>query len=379
MNNSNYLYRSVTHFEGLNTLRFFAALLVVISHAEGMKLKRGLEQIAPSLSFTHNGYLAVAFFFVLSGFLITFLLLKEKKKTHTVDVKNFYLKRVLRIWPLYYLLVIIGCFILPLAMKFAHVDYEMPYTFGEVWYYFVFFMPGLVTFYYGNHLLEPLWSIGVEEVFYLIWAPLFKFIKHNILYLLLGVIILHMICSIIPYLIETSVLYSFIVNTLRFDAMAIGGLGAYYIFNTKKDISNNILYKIPLQIIIYTFFLAFIIFNSNINLPIWRFIFDTPIVSTLVINFLFIYLIIGVSLAKNNIFKLRNKTLSYFGEISYGVYMYHNVVLAVVMLVIIKLPFKLPFWLENICFYGLSLGGILLVSHLSKKYFENFFLKFRKK
>jgi len=60
---------------------------------------------------------------------------------------------------------VIGTVALPVAFGFVQVDYEMPYTLGQTWYWFVFFLPGMVTFLYGSHFLEPLWSIGVEEVF----------------------------------------------------------------------------------------------------------------------------------------------------------------------------------------------------------------------
>lgn len=62
------------------------------------------------LGLFRNGGHAVTFFFVLSGFLITYLLLKERERMGTIKVKKFYLKRVLRIWPLYFLLIFIGLF-----------------------------------------------------------------------------------------------------------------------------------------------------------------------------------------------------------------------------------------------------------------------------
>src|SRR4029079_18911166 len=113
-------------------------------------------------------------------------------KTNNISIRTFYLKRILRIWPLYFLLVFIGTIALPIVFKFLGVAYEMPYTLAQSWFYFVFFLPGLVTFYWGHHFLEPLWSIGVEECFYLLWAPLFKFVKRNILELLFSIIAIKM-------------------------------------------------------------------------------------------------------------------------------------------------------------------------------------------
>ena len=114
------------YFPGLNGLRFFAAFSVVVTHIELVKHFKGyptlwVENASDELTLTHilqkiifhAGGLGVYFFFVLSGFLITYLLLVEKAKTGTVAVKKFYWRRVLRIWPLYYLIVILGFFVIP--------------------------------------------------------------------------------------------------------------------------------------------------------------------------------------------------------------------------------------------------------------------------
>ncbi|MDR0972009.1 MAG: acyltransferase [Bacteroidales bacterium] len=191
------MYKDISFFKGLNQLRFFAALLVLIHHSETIRLKYGLFNLE-YLSFFQNGYNAVLFFFVLSGFLITYLLLKEEKEKDSISVKQFYLKRVRRIWPLYFLLVVFGTLIMPYLFQVFNIPYQMPYTFNQVWYYFVFFLPCLVLFFYGHHFLEPLWSIGVEEIFYLIWAPLFKYFKKHILkilFLIIGLKVLLMLLA----------------------------------------------------------------------------------------------------------------------------------------------------------------------------------------
>ena len=133
-------YKSIQHFKGLNSLRFFAALLVLMHHTETIRKKNGLENLE-WLGLFRNGVNAVTFFFVLSGFLITYLLLKENDKTHTVNIGTFYIKRMLRIWPLYFLIFFIGTLLLPQVLQLLNIQYQMPYQFGQVWYYFVFFLP----------------------------------------------------------------------------------------------------------------------------------------------------------------------------------------------------------------------------------------------
>ncbi len=99
-------------FSGLNSLRFFASLAVVITHIELLKGVFGYKHNWNTPVFFNLGGLGVYFFFVLSGFLITFLLLKEKELFGEIKIKAFYIRRILRIWPLYYFICVLGFFIL---------------------------------------------------------------------------------------------------------------------------------------------------------------------------------------------------------------------------------------------------------------------------
>lgn len=376
---SAYLYRKIKFFEGLNALRFFAAFLVVIHHAETIRKKNGLFNFE-WLSLFRNGGNAVNFFFVLSGFLITYLLLKEDDRTQTVSIKSFYLKRVLRIWPLYFLLVALGTLILPTAFKWFNIDYEFPYSFKESWYYFVFFMPALVTYYFGSHLLQPLWSIGVEEVFYLIWAPVLKFLREYLLIVLVSIIVLKMTLNylVLP-LGESSLAYYMINHCFTFEDMAVGGLGAYFLFYRKKDISQLIIYKKPFQLLFYGLLFIYILFDRNIEWMPWRHLFGTPVLSRLVYDLLFLYLIIGISLNKHNLFKIRNRHLSYLGEISYGIYMYHMLVIFGIVLLLKNWFAAMNGYLASIVFFSMLTAGVIIVSAISKKWFENYFLRLKSK
>src|SRR5687768_1669565 len=104
----------VVFFKGINGLRFFAAFAVIITHIELLKGHFGYIHYWNEPMIFHAGGLGVYFFFVLSGFLITYLLLAEKSRFGEISILKFYVRRMLRIWPLYYLIVIIGFFVLPL-------------------------------------------------------------------------------------------------------------------------------------------------------------------------------------------------------------------------------------------------------------------------
>ncbi|MDP1800300.1 MAG: acyltransferase, partial [Bacteroidota bacterium] len=166
------------YFKGLNGLRFFAAFAVIITHIELIK-----DQMhCPNLYYTSKmifelGGLGVVFFFVLSGFLITYLLLKEKELTDTINVKKFYIRRVLRIWPLYFLIVILGFFVLP-HFHFMEISFFAKYNAHLSVFNLVLFLVMLPNLAFAIFKPLPhigqLWSIGVEEQFYLLWPWVVK-------------------------------------------------------------------------------------------------------------------------------------------------------------------------------------------------------------
>lgn len=378
MEPKNDLYKTISHFGGLNALRFFAALLVVLHHSETIKKKHGLVDFE-WLGLFRNGPTAVTFFFVLSGFLITYILLREDYTTGKTRVGAFYLKRVLRIWPLYFLLVFIGTVLLPLAFGILNIDYQMPYTLAQTWGYFVLFLPGLVTFYYGHHFLEPLWSIGVEEHFYLIWAPLFKLLKKHLPYLLLGIVTLVTALQVADQTFVHNDLFRYLLSTFRFDAMAIGGLGAYFLYHTRKPLGQQRLFSKPVQVALFVLCGVFILFNANIHFALWDVFFKAPIVSRFVVNLLFLYVILTVSVAENSLFRPKSKVLDYLGEISYGIYMYH------MLAIFASIQFAKGFLLRmdvvagQVLYYLLIVSLTVAVAAISKKFFEDVFLKWKTK
>ncbi|MEG0929911.1 acyltransferase family protein, partial [Algoriella sp.] len=101
------------HFPNLNALRAIAALLVLIHHTEQIKNSFNLDSFWNVPFFNVIGKLGVVLFFVLSGFLITYLLLNEEKNTNKINVKRFYFRRVLKIWPLYYFIIFLSYFVFP--------------------------------------------------------------------------------------------------------------------------------------------------------------------------------------------------------------------------------------------------------------------------
>lgn len=371
-------FKNIKLFKGLSSLRFFAAFLVVMHHSETIREKNGLVNFEWLGLFKNGGY-AVSFFFVLSGFLITYLLLKEKFITNDISIKKFYLKRVLRIWPLYFLLIFIGTICLPYIFSILDINYEMPYTLGQTWYYFVFFLPGLVTFYFGHHLLEPLWSIGVEELFYLIWAPLFKISQKKILISLIVIIVLKILLHLLGLYFIHNELFNFLTNTFQFEAMAIGGLGAYFLFTNGHKLTQLVIFKPFFQVVIFLLLATFLLFHSNIDNIIWNTLFKTQLLSQIILDLLFLYLIICVSVITNSVIKLNSKFLTYLGDISYGIYMYHMLVIFATILFLKQYLLQMNIVVGSLVYYIIVSVITIIIASLSKRFFENYFLRLKNK
>jgi peptidoglycan/LPS O-acetylase OafA/YrhL len=138
------------YFGALDTLRFLAFLCVFISHIfvfstfqfSGLKTRWIITYLLT------QGNLGVSFFFVLSGFLITYLLLKEINRKGEISVAHFYIRRVLRIWPIYFIVTGVGFLILPALFSLGAIfglspEYVQGFAQGTEWYrlpWYIFFV-----------------------------------------------------------------------------------------------------------------------------------------------------------------------------------------------------------------------------------------------
>ncbi|HVC45891.1 MAG TPA: acyltransferase [Terracidiphilus sp.] len=179
----------------LDVVRFLAFLLVFIHHYDFLQLlivSGSQARLTAALGpLTHAFYSVIgacrfglSLFFTLSAFLIAELLLREKQATATVRVGQFYLRRILRIWPLYYFALALAFLITLLAGGGIHVA-------ARIGWFAVF----LGAWYFAQHgwipsFIFPLWSISVEEQFYLVAPWLLKFLNRRLLYAFSAALIL---------------------------------------------------------------------------------------------------------------------------------------------------------------------------------------------
>lgn len=365
------------YFPNLNSIRFFAALAVIIHHIELTKYWFHQPNIYTT-SFVGGvfGQLGIILFFVLSGFLITFLLLEEQKRTDDISIKKFYIRRILRIWPLYYLIVILGLFILPKVHFFDVPDISShvhEHFFSKSLMFLSFFPDLAYAIYEPVPYAEQSWSVGVEEQFYLIWPLLIAVVirRKKTLNMLIGVILFYVAIKVASTIVYTNhpenrvfeeVYYFW--NNFSIDCMAIGGIGAYLLFYKKEKVLN-VLFNKYLQIALYV--LLAVVTVKGFAIPMFNYEFYALI---------FIVLILNLAANKNTVINLEYKPLNYLGKISYGLYMYHNIILVVVLkFVIYYSGVTLNSLTGNIIYYGLAISTTILVAGLSYRFIERPFIK----
>ncbi len=346
------------YLKGLDTLRAIAAFVVVWVHIEILKKVNGLANLMDD--YYRNlprGHIAVILFFVISGFLITYLLTKEKDRDGKISLIKFYARRILRIWPLYYLILLLS-FILIKA------DYD------EVTVFLC-----LSIFPNIAHAIGPgwpsspqVWSIGVEEQFYLVWPLLLRWIPEK--KIIATLILFFFGYSILPHaivLINSRTFHNFelvaLLNKIfygaKFNCMSLGAL-AGFLYAKKhtwlRFISNR--------------FIAYL--SLILSIVFWSYGLKFKYLTDEFYSVLFVVAIYSV--VANPKIKIDTTVTSFLGRISFGIYMYHWII---IVLVLKYLPISNNVILYNLNLYVLVILGTILISWLSYNSVEKYFLKLK--
>jgi peptidoglycan/LPS O-acetylase OafA/YrhL len=361
------------YFPDLDGIRAFACLFVFTGHMfdyfNGRKLTNVIEQWIYEHIINGAGAMGVSLFFVLSGFLITWLLITEKEKTGKILLKNFYLKRILRIWPLFFAVVIAAFFIVPLfsgGLNSEGIRQHLPW-FGLFANNFDRVYTGFKGF--NNDSPGVLWSVAVEEQFYLFWPLILLLSPKKIMPYILWLIIAG--SFVFRYYHRHSADYLFYHSFSVAGDLAIGGMVAwlgFYKENFRKTLQNKMV-----KIAGYVFLFA-VLLNHHVLLSAG----DWAASGRLALTIGFSFLIADQSLGTKGRWRIsRFKNLSRLGWISYGFYCLH--------LFVIMLFQKLNhhFGIQEISaplFYA-EFAAIFavttLLSFLSYRYFEGYFRKMR--
>jgi len=356
------------YFRGLDTLRAIAALVVVIGHVELIKDENGTPKLfKDSFLRLADGHIAVILFFVLSGFLITYLLVKEKEKTGRISLKKFYMRRIFRIWPLYY------CVIL-LSFLLIHANYKL----SSIILCLGIFPNFAHAFQVGWPTSPQIWSIGVEEQFYLLWPLLITLIpsKKIIFYLILFFIGYTLLPHFIGF-VNVRTFHNDTVNNIvnrffygsKFNCMSVGCILGYMYATHHKWL--NVLYNkyLAYMAIIFSFLLWF----SRFELKYFTEEFYAVIFGIMILN-----------IATNDNLKLNidTKITGFLGKISYGIYMYHYLI---ILIIVRFLPYHNynNIYIYNFIIYTTAVSATIFVSWISfitmEKYFLNLKARFETK
>ncbi|WP_423149693.1 acyltransferase family protein [Rubrolithibacter danxiaensis] len=331
----------------LNGFRAIAILIVVVAHLNRM------DNIPDSLRsfitfYFHDGKMGVRIFFVLSGFLITTLLIKEQFLKQKISLRNFYVRRSLRIIP--------ALFIFLLFTYFFSIYYKIPITgtaFLSAFLYLTNFQ-----FFAVPSILTHTWSLAVEEQYYLIWPVLFKKFNRILIPLTLTIICFTPFISVLAYIYPAYKNYLLAPFWGNANAIFIGSifaiLGAKNIL-TYNLIQANIKWIIPVCIIVF-WIIEHFMYNGMYGKLL------LPVGPTLGSAAMALLIFIGAHNVGNGFKFLNNAIIDYIAKISYSIYLWQQI--------FTQGHYNLP---TNLFPYNLIF--IMLFSMLSYYLVERFFLK----
>lgn len=360
-----------SYLPNLNGVRFIAALTVVFSHIEQYRSSLGLPNLTSEMG-VFAGF-GVDIFFALSGFLITYLLILEHCKNGRIHIGHFYLRRIFRIWPLYFLILAIGTGLELFASGLSPMI--APFN-PDAWKYYMLFVPQVGKgFYLGSLCVVILWSIGVEELFYLVFPWIFRGIHSKPLrylpLIITGLLALKIAGIYLLFKYGPEAASKDWISTLamtRFENLLAGSLVAFGALRYRDRIEKLSLAFFPILILLGG---LFILSALKVNFYISQSI--GPILQTVITPFLVsacVGLLLAILVFSSNFASLlESNWLNYLGKISYGLYVYHCLVLTLMtMLPPSVAPIHWPVIL--IC----TLGFTILLAGLSYRYYEKPFL-----
>jgi peptidoglycan/LPS O-acetylase OafA/YrhL len=310
----NNLQKSVNHIPSLDGLRAISIVFVVYDHSVIITGKNILPEV---LQIFISGKTGVDLFFLISGFLITTLLLNEFKQTNCIDLKRFYIRRSLRIFPAYYFLLLI---------YFIMQKFELLYINPQTWVSSFFYMR---QFFGSGWLTSHFWSLSIEELFYMIFPLLLLFFLNrkieNLNLLLILVVFLGLPLARLYFEI-VGVKVSMLSFFYRGEALIFGVLIAL----NRRWLSHRDYKGWPTFLIIFVFGVLSIFLELNTEGKIYKNIlllsYFLPLVK--VIFFAFLFWVI-LNLRKGFIFTLLNSTVFVFlGLISYSIYLWQQLFLS---------------------------------------------------
>ncbi|MTI32372.1 acyltransferase family protein [Xanthovirga aplysinae] len=352
------------YIKQLDSLRAIAVILVIISH---------WFSETHILNHLPNGKIGVDMFFVLSGFLITSILFQNRNNLNASKgeiLRTFYARRTLRIFPIYYLTI----FILLVFHKYTGTNIKHDFI------YYLTYTSNLNFLLHGHWdgILSHLWSLAVEEQFYLIWPWFIIFTKKKYLFSLISMFILIGVSS---HIIMSDFPWGAILTTSCFDSFGVGAMLSWFIFYNKSALNKFYTLVKTLSLIL----IALIIFGNLVLSKNYWTILPLRTANSIISIWLITYIYLNRDSNKGVFrFFLSSPILIFVGKISYGIYLYHNIIPQFSTILIESHLIKsseLLQWFFKLPYSTLSFNSILviLISWGSFKIIETPFLKLKKK
>ena len=347
------------YFPQLDSIRGLSFLAVYLFHAVHPPFGEGF--ISRMLEYFYNSLaLSIDVFFILSSFLLTWLGINEYKIKGNFSFINYFIRRVLRIWPLYFLLMLFSFVLLP----YVAVRLNVPVTLPPAYYYLYF----ISNFYLEGHVyfLRFLWTLSVEEQFYLLWGICLLLFQKNIrecvvVFAATGTIYtIYAVYNKVPYDLNTlTYLFDFAVGILA--AVILQRDNGMVTFFRKNEKHRSFLFMMSLPVLFILFFIAGDIGGISTK-PYWdlagRYVF---------IVFVGLF-IIEQMVNEQTVLPLKKYNfLVYTGKISYGLYCFHGIVLTLGGWLFQRLNTTIP--------AAVSAGILLIVNYAAASFSYQFIEK----
>lgn len=359
----------------MDGLRFICFLMVFLYHSfatENSEIINHPVYHTITRKIFNNGNLGVNFFFVLSGFLITFLLIHERKLFGKIHIGKFWLRRILRIWPVYFSAVLFGFVAFPfLKTLFGEIPNETanPFMYLAFLSNFDIIQNGLPD----SSVLSVLWSVAIEEQFYLLWPLLLFVIPTKDYWIPFSLILIGTIVFRIQN--DTYLIHEYHTLSCMGD-LALGALGAWLIIFVPG--LKIFFEKIPVygSLTLWCTFIGFYLFkDETISQVYWLRIFERILFGLVALSIIF-----EQNYSRRSPLKLSNwKRVSYLGTISYGLYTYHFIGILVITTLTSKLDWNSQLWQVLILETSLALLLTIGIAWISYRWFETPILKLKKR
>jgi peptidoglycan/LPS O-acetylase OafA/YrhL len=351
---------------GLDILRALAFLLVFIAHG----LVWHLDKPTWIGRIGRAGEFGVCIFFFLSSYLITELLLREKRDTDTVLIPAFYVRRILRIWPLYFAMIALGCF---------YGLFSATHTVSLAWAASLMLL--FTNWYSAGHgyppgFLFPLWSISLEEQFYLLWPCLTKYLSSEVLLGISALLMTGAYLALFILLRQGQPLDPVIwVNSLvQFQFFALGTMTAILLRGRVPNLPKALRWGLFIAGLLCLRAAQAAVYGTDLMLP-HNFAHIAP---------RYVIVLLGCLCLFFSCLQLPagrwQKPIIYLGKISYGLYVFHVLWLGLSMDLIRHFAGgRLSPIASEVCAMAIALPATVTTAILSYRYLESPFLRFKKR